>query len=50
MWSGDEPNYHDSSDTVRNLDPSDLVRTGRAVKAFVAELDKGLLAYYRREG
>lgn len=50
MWSGDEPNYHDSSDTVGNMDPSDLVRTGRAVKAFVADLSKRLLAYYRREG
>ena len=50
MWSGDEPNYHDSSDTVANMDPRDLLRTGRAVKAFVSELDKQLLAYYRREG
>jgi hypothetical protein len=50
MWSGDEPNYHDSSDTVANMKASDLVRTGRAVRAFVKELDKNLLAYYRRKG
>ena len=50
MWSGDEPNYHDSSDTVPNMDPSDLLRTGRAVRAFVSALDKKLIAYYRREG
>lgn len=50
MWSGDEPNYHDPSDTVGNLRPADLVRTGRAVKAFVSELDSKPLAYYRREG
>ena len=50
MWSGDEPNYHHSSDTVRNMDPRDLVRTGRAVKAFVSQLDKKLLSYYRRNG
>ena len=50
MWSGDEPNYHDSSDTVPNLVPKDLERTGHAVRAFVRELDRKLLAYYRREG
>lgn len=50
MWSGDEPNYHDSSDTVANMVPRDLERTGRAVRAFVKELSKRLLAYYRREG
>ncbi len=50
MWSGDEPNYHDSSDTVPNMKPRDLARTGRAVKVFVSQLDKRLIAYYRRKG
>ena len=50
MWSGDEPNYHSSSDTVPNMRPADLARTGRAVKVFVSQLDKQLLSYYRRKG
>lgn len=50
MWSGDEPDYHSSTDTVPNMEPDDLVRTGRAVRAYVKELSKSLLAYYRRRG
>lgn len=50
MWSGDEPNYHSSSDTPRNMDPDDLARTGRAVRLFVKQLDRRILEYYRRKG
>jgi hypothetical protein len=50
MWSGDEPNYHDSSDTVPNMDPNDLARTGRAVRVFARSLNERLLDYYRRRG
>lgn len=43
LWSGDEPNYHDSSDRVRNLRPRDLARTGRAVRIFVGRVDGPML-------
>ena len=43
MWSGDEPNYHDSSDTVANMSPEDLERTGKAVRLFVKGIDQALL-------
>ena len=48
LWSGPEPNYHDESDKVRNLEPDDLVRTGRAVRYFVKELDLRMLRRFRR--
>ncbi len=48
MWSGDEPNYHDDSDTVANMSPRDLERTGKAVRAFVKSLDQALLDRLRR--
>lgn len=48
LWSGPERNYHDASDKVGNLDPADLVRTGRAVRFFVKELDAGMLRRLRR--
>ena len=43
MWSGDEPNYHDDSDTVANMVPRDLERTGKALRAFVKGVDQALL-------
>ena len=48
MWSGDEPNYHSSSDTVRNMKPNDLVRSARAVRIFVLALDYEMLRRFRR--
>lgn len=48
LWSGSEPNYHDDSDKVRNLNPDDVVRTGRAVRYFVKQLDEGMLRRLRR--
>lgn len=48
MWSGEEPNYHDSSDTVANMSPRDLERTGKALRAFVRSLDQALLDRLRR--
>ena len=47
MWSGDEPNYHDPSDTVWNMKPEDLHRSGRAVRAFLLSLDEGDLRRFR---
>lgn len=48
MWSGPEPNYHDSSDTVANMSPRDLERAGKALRAFVRSLDQALLDRLRR--
>lgn len=47
-YSGPEPNYHDSSDTVANLVPEDLERTGRAIRAFVKGVDRELIDRLRR--
>lgn len=47
MWSGDEPDYHAPSDTVWNMEPKDLHRSGRAVRAFVLSLDEGDLRRFR---
>jgi hypothetical protein len=48
LWSGDEPDYHSPSDRIANLDPADLRRTGRAVRAFVTELDRPMIRRFRR--
>lgn len=48
LWSGSEPNYHDDSDKVKNMKPDDLVRTGRAVRYFVKQLDVRMLRRFRR--
>lgn len=47
-YSGEEPDYHAPSDTVANLKPADLLRTGRAMRAFIKALDKDLLDRFRR--
>lgn len=47
MWSGDEPDYHAPSDTVWNMKPEDLHRSGRAVRAFLLSLDEGDLRRFR---
>lgn len=47
MWSGDEPDYHSSTDTVRNMKPEDLYRSGRAVRAFVLSLGPKELRRFR---
>jgi aminopeptidase YwaD len=47
-WSGDEPNYHDPSDTVANMSAADLRRTGRAIRRFVRALDRDLIRRFRR--
>ncbi len=48
MWSGDEPNYHDSTDTVRNMKPDHLVRSARAVRFFVLSLNYDVIHRFRR--
>ncbi|HWC15239.1 MAG TPA: M28 family peptidase [Actinomycetota bacterium] len=47
-YSGPEPNYHSSSDTVGNLVPDDLERSGRAIRAFVKGVDRELVDRLRR--
>jgi aminopeptidase YwaD len=49
-YSGREPDYHSPSDTVPNLKPDDVLRTGRAVRALVKDVDLGMLRKLRREG
>lgn len=48
MWSGEDANYHDDSDTVANMSPRDLERTGKAVRAFLKAVDQALLDRLRR--
>jgi aminopeptidase YwaD len=48
VWSGDEPNYHDPSDTVENLSVEDLGRTGRGIRRYVASFNTALIRRYRR--
>jgi hypothetical protein len=47
LWSGNEPDYHSPSDKPRNLEPRDLVRTGRAMAAFLERLDGDLVRRLR---
>jgi aminopeptidase YwaD len=48
MYSGRESDYHSPTDTVKNLSPKDLVRTGKALRAFLLELDQDLIRKFRR--
>lgn len=47
MWSGDEPNYHSPSDSVWNIKPKDLHRSGRAARAFMLSLSRNDLRRFR---
>lgn len=47
VWSGDEPDYHAPSDTVSNMRPKDLHRSGRAVRAFLLSLNREDLRRFR---
>lgn len=48
VWSGPEPDYHSASDVVANMSSDDLLRSGRAVRALLVDLDKELLDRFRR--
>ncbi|MDQ3752769.1 MAG: M20/M25/M40 family metallo-hydrolase [Actinomycetota bacterium] len=50
LYSGEEPDYHSASDIPNNLIPRDLRRTGRAVRAFVADVDGRLVRRWRSRG
>ncbi|MGI8773881.1 MAG: M20/M25/M40 family metallo-hydrolase [Actinomycetota bacterium] len=47
-YSGQEPDYHSPTDTVSNMSPDDLARTGKAVRAFLKHVDKAMLDRFRR--
>jgi aminopeptidase YwaD len=50
MYSGDEPDYHSSTDVPKNLKPRDLDRSGRALRAVVKKLDRKRIQRLRRSG
>jgi hypothetical protein len=50
MYSGDEPDYHSSTDTPKNLKPRDLERSGRALRAVLQKLDRKRIQRLRRSG
>lgn len=47
-YSGPDGNYHDPSDTVANMKPGHLLRTGRAVRAFISAIDRDMIERFRR--
>jgi len=47
-YSGPEENYHDSSDTAANMKPRHLLRTGRAMRAFVLAIDRDMIERFRQ--
>ena len=47
-YSGNEPDYHSPSDTVRNMAPADLERTGKAIRAFVLTINQALIDRLRQ--
>lgn len=47
-YSGREENYHDDSDTVANMKPNHLLRTGRAMRAFVIAIDRDMIERFRQ--
>lgn len=50
MYSGDEPDYHASTDTPANLKPRDLERSGRALRAVIEKLDRKRIQRLRKSG
>jgi aminopeptidase YwaD len=48
LWSGFEPNHHEPTDTVRNLKPKDLQRTGRGFRFFLKKVDLDMIRRFRR--
>ena len=47
-YSGTEPDNHDPSDTVSNVKPRHLHRSGRAMRAFLKVIDGDMLQRFRR--
>ncbi len=49
-WSGPEPDYHSPTDTTPNMEPDDLKRSGRAMRAFVRAVRRKMLDRFRTLG
>lgn len=47
-YSGPEENNHEVSDTVVNMKPDDLLRTGRAMRAFLVAIDRDMIERFRQ--
>lgn len=47
VWSGDEPDYHSSTDTVWNMNRKHFHRSGRAVRVFMLSLSRNDLGRFR---
>ena len=47
-YSGPRDNYHTPSDNLANLEPDDLLRTGRAMRAFVIAIDRDMIERFRQ--
>ena len=48
LWSGSEPNHHEPTDTVANLKPKHVKRTGRGFRFFLKQVDLGMIRRFRR--
>jgi len=48
MYSGETPEYHSSRDTVANLEPRDVRRSGRAARAFLKDVSRRMIERFRR--
>ena len=48
LWSGFEPNHHEPTDTVANLEPKDIRRTGIGFRYFLRQVDRDMIRRFRR--
>ncbi|CAN5569620.1 hypothetical protein BH20ACT23_BH20ACT23_11610 [soil metagenome] len=50
LWSGFEPNHHEPTDTVANLEPKDVRRTGLGFRYLLERVDQDMIRRFRRAG
>jgi hypothetical protein len=48
LWSGSEPNHHEPTDTVANLNPKHVKRTGLGFRYFLKQVDLDMIRRFRR--
>ena len=48
LWSGSEPNHHEPTDTVANLNRKHVKRTGLGFRYFLKQLDLDMIRRFRR--
>jgi hypothetical protein len=48
LWSGSEPNYHEPTDTVANLNAKHVRRTGHGFRYFLKQVDLDMIRRFRR--